>query len=345
MHFKTRLAAGLALLLSCTSLQAEDTVNTQVTDSATMTDSAEVLALKQEFIATQVSKGFTEQEVQQFLSSANHNQAVLDAISKPWEAKPWHQYYPIFLTDKRLEKGLAFWQENAETIQKAAEKFQVDPQIIVAIIGIETFYGGYMGNYKVQDALYTLGFYYPPRATFFRSEFGNLMSLIKEEQLDNDNLKGSYAGAMGYGQFIPSSYRHYSVDFSGDGRRDLLNSTEDAIGSVANYFHQHGWKKGAPVTLKLNHTSDTAPAASVWVKGKPTQTVADILAPSLSLAESKDIDASQAALLIKLEQPEMNEYWLGLNNFYVITRYNRSPLYAMAVYQFSQQLEAAYHAK
>ncbi|MDO6613813.1 lytic murein transglycosylase B [Shewanella sp. 1_MG-2023] len=335
MHLKTTFAAGLALLLSCSSLQATE-INTA--------DSSEVTALKQAFISDQVNKGFSEQEVKDFLATANHNQAVLDAISKPWEAKPWHQYYPIFLTDKRLEKGLEFWHDNAETINNAADKFQVDPQIIVAIIGIETFYGGYMGNYKVQDALYTLGFYYPPRATFFRSEFGNLMSLVKEEQLDNDNLKGSYAGAMGFGQFIPSSYRHYAVDFSGDGRRDLLNNKQDAIGSVANYFHQHGWQRGAPVTLELNHTVDTAPKAKVWVKGKPTQTVADILTPTLSLAKAKDIDASQRALLVKLDQPEATEYWLGLNNFYVITRYNRSPLYAMAVYQFSQQLEAAYHA-
>ena len=232
MHLKTTFAAGLALLLSCSSIQATEI------DSA---DTPEVTALKQAFITEQVSKGFSEQEVTEFLTTAKHNHAVLDAISKPWVAKPWHQYYPIFLTDKRLEKGLDFWHDNADTIKKAADKFQVDPQIIVAIIGIETFYGGYMGNYKVQDALYTLGFYYPPRATFFRSEFGNLMSLVKEEQLDNDNLKGSYAGAMGFGQFIPSSYRHYAVDFSGDGRRDLLNNKQDAIGSVANYFQQHGW--------------------------------------------------------------------------------------------------------
>ena len=266
-------------------------------------------------------------------------------MNKPWEAKPWHVYHPIFLTDKRLEKGLAFWKENAATIAKAADKFNVDPQVIVAIIGIETFYGGYMGNHKVQDALYTLGFHYPPRATFFRSEFGNLMSLIKEEKLDNSNLKGSYAGAMGYGQFIPSSYRHYSVDFDGDGRRDLLNSKADAIGSVANYFHQHGWKRGAPVALQLNHSSNTPPKATVWTSEKLHYKVSDILSPTLSLNVARDLDASQPALLVKLDQPDHAEYWLGLKNFYVITRYNRSPLYAMAVYQFSEQLKAQYYAQ
>ncbi|MBB1380850.1 lytic murein transglycosylase B [Shewanella sp. SR41-2] len=301
---------------------------------------ADTQALQKTFIAEQVKQGFKQQEVEQFLASSSFDQTIIDAISKPWEAKPWHQYYPIFLTDKRLQKGLEFWQENQQTIDKAAKQFNVDPQIIVAIIGIETFYGGYLGNYRVQDALYTMGFHYPPRATFFRSEYANLMSLIKEEKLDNDTLKGSYAGAMGYGQFIPSSYRHYAVDFDGDGRRDLLTSKADAIGSVANYFHQHGWQKGQPVALLLNHTSSTAPKANVWTKEKLHYKVSDILSPTLSLADNQDIDASQAALLIKLDQAESAEYWLGLKNFYVITRYNRSPLYAMAVYQFSQQLNA-----
>jgi membrane-bound lytic murein transglycosylase B len=211
--------ASLALLMSA------------VFDANAVTET-DTQALQKTFIAEQVKQGFKQQEVEQFLASSSFDQTIIDAISKPWEAKPWYQYYPIFLTDKRLQKGLEFWQENLQTIDKAAKKFNVDPQIIVAIIGIETFYGGYLGNYRVQDALYTLGFHYPPRATFFRSEYANLMSLIKEEKLDNDTLKGSYAGAMGYGQFIPSSYRHYAVDFDGDGRRDLLTSKADAIGSV-----------------------------------------------------------------------------------------------------------------
>ncbi|MCL1142020.1 lytic murein transglycosylase B [Shewanella gaetbuli] len=331
MKFTTRLLGSFTLFFS-------SIISTQ---AATDVD---VDALKKQFIADQVAKGFTQQEVDAFMQQSTYNQAVIDAITKPWEAKPWHQYYPIFLTEKRLEKGLAFWQENADTIAKAADKFNVDPQIIVAIIGIETFYGGYMGNYKVQDALYTLGFYYAPRAKFFRSEYGNLMSLIKEEQLDNDNLKGSYAGAMGYGQFIPSSYRHYSVDFSGDGRRDLLNSKADAIGSVANYFHQHGWQRGEPVALRLYNKGNDTPKAKVWTSERLHYKVSDILSPTLGLAKSQDLDVSQPAMLVKLEQPEVDEYWLGLKNFYVITRYNRSPLYAMAVYQFSEQLKAEYDA-
>ena len=170
MQLSTRIFGAIALLIS-----------SQISSVHATTD---VDALKKQFMADQINNGFSQQEVSDFLNQSTYNQAIIDAITKPWEAKPWYQYYPIFLTEKRLEKGLAFWHENADTIAKAADTFNVDPQIIVAIIGIETFYGSYMGNYRVQDALYTLGFYYAPRATFFRKEYANLMSLIKQEQLE-----------------------------------------------------------------------------------------------------------------------------------------------------------------
>lgn len=293
--------------------------------------------LQQQFIEQQQQQGFTAQEVKQFLASAHKNQQVLDAIATPWEAKPWYQYYPLFLTDKRLQAGLDFWQQHQAAISRAAKQYQVDPEIIVAIIGIETFYGQFLGNYPVIDALYTLGFYYPPRADFFRRELGKLMVLLRQEKLDGNHLNSSYAGAMGFGQFIPSSYLAYAVDFDNDGKRDLVGSADDAIGSVANYFHQHGWQAGHAVALPLKVTG--RPTAHIWQpQDKLTQTAADILAPNVALAQSMDLDISQPAMLIELQQAEANEYWLGLKNFYVITRYNRSPLYAMAVYQFSQQL-------
>ncbi|ABZ77783.1 lytic murein transglycosylase B [Shewanella halifaxensis HAW-EB4] len=332
MTLLKRILAPLALTLFSYSAVAA-TVETDVE------------TLKAEFIKAQNAKGFDSAKTADFIKNAEYNQAVIDAMTKPWEAKPWHQYYPIFLTDKRLDAGLAFWKEHADTIAKASKEFNVDPQIIVAIIGIETFYGGYMGNYPVKDALYTLGFHYPPRAKFFRSEFANLQSLVKEEHLDINSLKGSYAGAMGFGQFIPSSYRHYAVDFDNDGSRDLLNSTTDAIGSVANYFHQHGWQKNQPVALELTLNKDLPDTVNTWSGEKLHYKVADILSPSVALAESMDLDVSQPALVVKLEQADHDEYWLGLKNFYVITRYNRSPLYAMAVYQFSQELKKTYAAQ
>ncbi|MCL1078652.1 lytic murein transglycosylase B [Parashewanella spongiae] len=298
--------------------------------------------LKSEFIAQQVRNGMTKQEVTSILDKAHFQQTIIDSISRPWEAKPWYQYYPIFLTDNRLEAGLSFWKKNKDVIARAAKKFQVDPQIIVAIIGVETYYGKYLGKHSVLDALYTLGFYYPPRAKFFRGQLGDLLKLTKEEHLDINNLKGSYAGAMGYGQFIPSSYRYYAVDFDGNGSRDLIGSPADAIGSVANYLHKHGWQKGMPTTIELVNESDSAPETAPWSGKRLKLKAADILTPQLHLKHSIDIDIAQPAILIELQQESDKEYWLGLKNFYVITRYNHSPLYAMAVYQFSQQLKQSY---
>lgn len=296
--------------------------------------------LKVEFIKKLVADGMPEQKVKALLAKAEYQQEVVDAITRPWEAKPWHQYSPIFLTEKRLNAGVKFWKTYQQDIAKAAKQFHVDPQVIVAIIGIETFYGNYLGKYSVLNALYSLGFYYPPRGKFFRSELGHLFHLIDEEDLDISKLKGSYAGAMGYGQFIPSSYRHYTVNFDNQAGRDLIESPVDAIGSVANYLHQHGWQKNALVALRL--TTKKAPKTKAWSGERLNLTAADILTPSVYLKDNTDLDVSQPAMLITLQQPQAKEYWLGLNNFYVITRYNRSPLYAMAVYQFSQQLKRAY---
>ncbi|RLV60148.1 lytic murein transglycosylase B [Parashewanella curva] len=303
------------------------------------------LKLKDDFIQQQADKGMDRAEVQQLLKQAKFNQEVIDAITRPWEAKPWYKYYPLFLTEKRLNAGLKFWKQHETTITKASKQFQVDPEVIVAIIGIETFYGNYLGRYSVLDSLYTLGFYYPPRGKFFRSELGNLMQLVKEENLDINQLKGSYAGAMGFGQFIPSSYRHYAVDFDKSGNRDLTGSPVDAIGSVANYLHKHRWQLGQPVALQLTSANNVAPKAKAWKGERLKLKVSDILSAQVFLKHNLDIDVSQPAMLIALDQPKAKEYWLGLNNFYVITRYNRSPLYAMAVYQFSQQLKQAHEKK
>ncbi|MCF2946777.1 lytic murein transglycosylase B [Paraglaciecola aquimarina] len=302
--------------------------------------SPEVLQLQ--FIDTMVKEHkFERNYIEATLAKSSKNTKILESIAKPWEAKPWHQYYPIFLTEKRLAKGLAFWQEHQHSLQRAEQQTGVPAQIIVAIIGIETFYGSYMGKYSVLDALTTLGFYYPPRATFFRSELAQLFLLAQEEKFDITQLKGSYAGAMGWGQFISSSYRHYAVDFDGDGIRDLLNNPVDAIGSVANYFKKHGWKKNQDIAFKAEVSgSNYTDYLSKSLKFKHTW---QQLESNGVMLNGTQLNAKQKVKLLKFKQPTKNEYWVGLPNFYTITRYNHSPLYAMAVFQFSEQLKLAMH--
>jgi membrane-bound lytic murein transglycosylase B len=298
--------------------------------------------------------GFSADEVRQQLSKAVKNDDILNAISRPWEAKPWHEYHPIFLTEKRLTKGLEFWQTHHKALQRAEQQFGIPAEIIVAIIGVESFYGTYTGTYSALDALYTLGFYYPRRSTFFRKELAELFVLAREEKFSLNELNSSYAGALGWGQFIPSSYRYYAIDFDGDGRRDLLNNPVDAIGSVANYFSRHGWQKNQPVAfpitvgnseyhkfiandLKYKDTFGQLKTAGIQLD---QQAAREFFLPHPQ-DKWQQIAGTSDAKLFKFEQPKQAEYWLGLKNFYVITRYNHSPLYAMAVYQFSLQLSHA----
>jgi membrane-bound lytic murein transglycosylase B len=294
--------------------------------------------LRQQFINLMVDEHkFERSVVEATLAKANKNPTILESIAKPWEAKPWHQYFPIFLTEKRLTKGLEFWQTHQPTLARAEKETGIPAEIIVAIIGVETFYGTYKGKYSVLDALVTLGFHYPPRATFFRSELAQLFLLAKEEGFDITELKGSYAGAMGWGQFISSSYRHYAVDFDGDGVRDLLNNPVDAIGSVANYFKKHRWQPNTDIAFKAKVSGDNyTHLLSKSLKYKHRW--ADLKNAGVSI-EPTILPEQTKVKLLEFNQPECKEYWVGLDNFYVITRYNHSPLYAMAVFQFSQQLK------
>lgn len=304
---------------------------------------ASPLELQKQFIDLMVDKHqFDRKMVESTLEKATKNDTILQSIAKPWEAKPWHQYYPIFLTEKRLTKGLAFWQTHRKTLERAEQESGVPAEIIVAVIGVETFYGSYKGTYSVLDALVTLGFHYPPRATFFRSELAQLFLLAKEENFDITELKGSYAGAMGWGQFISSSYRHYAVDFDGDGVRDLLNNPIDAIGSVANYFKKHHWKANNDVAFRAQIEGTQYPALlskSLKYSHQWTQ----LQNAGVTIAAST-LSKDMSVKLLEFEQKDNKEYWVGLPNFYVITRYNHSPLYAMAVFQFSQQLKQGFNA-
>ncbi len=289
-----------------------------------------------EFLAQWQAQGLDKAYLEQALSLANKDQAVIDAITRPWEAKPWYQYYPIFLTEKRLAAGLAFWQEHRALFDQAFERYGVEPEIVLAIMGVETFYGTYMGNYPVLDALYTLGFHYPPRQTFFRKELGHFLQLARQQGWSLTEPKGSYAGAMGLGQFIPSSYQAYAVDFDGDGQRDLFTSPADAIGSVANYFARHRWQAGAPVTAPLTLSDGALDEALLW-NGKPLQHSAETLTAQGATLPA-DSDGPLGVVRLEIAEGQF-QYQLVHPNFYTITRYNRSPLYAMAVWQFSQQLK------
>ncbi len=304
---------------------------------------ASPVELQKQFIDLMVDKHqFDRKVIESTLAKANKNKAILQSIAKPWEAKPWHQYYPIFLTKKRLTKGLAFWQTHKKTLVRAEQATGVPAEIIVAIIGVETYYGTYKGKYSVLDALVTLGFHYPPRAKFFRSELAQLFLLAKEENFDITELKGSYAGAMGWGQFISSSYRHYAVDFDGDGVRDLLNNPVDAIGSVANYFKKHHWKADADVAFKAQ-VSGTQYSDLLSKSLKYSHQWSQLQDAGVSIVAA-NLSKDMSVKLFEFEQVDNKEYWLGLPNFYVITRYNHSPLYAMAVFQFSQQLKHEFNA-
>jgi len=281
-----------------------------------------------------------QKDVLDMLGRAHFQQSIVDAISRPAEAKPWYQYRPIFLNKKHIDGGVAFWREHEARIATAAERFQVEPQIIVAIIGVETFYGRITGRYRVLDALATLSFHYPhigrDRSEFFSSELMNFLLLGKEEGLPLEEVSGSYAGAMGLGQFMPSSYREYAVDLDEDGRRDLWSSMDDVVGSIANYLHRHGWKYGEPVVYPLSAAAEADMNLVAEQDFKPHHTVDELMRGGFT--SSLEVDASRPVAVVKLEEEQAPRFWLTFNNFYVITRYNRSPLYAMAVYDLSEEI-------
>jgi len=285
-----------------------------------------------------------QEEVVLLLQDARFKQSIVDAMSRPAEGKPWHEYRPIFITDKRIRKGVKFWRENEALINQAAEKYGVDQQIIVAIIGVETFYGGNTGSYRVLDALATLSFYYPDtgndRSDFFSRELMQFIMLGAEEGLPLRDVTGSYAGAMGLGQFMPSSYREYAVDLDGDGRRDLWSSMDDVIGSVANYLHRHGWAYGEPVTYRATVAAGADMDLVSRRDFKVKKTVDELAAGGFE--STQPVNGDTLAAVARLEEEEGDSYWLAFRNFYVITRYNRSPLYAMAVFDLSEAIRKGF---
>lgn len=280
--------------------------------------------------------GFAEAQLRQLFAGAERKQPILDAISRPAErVKPWKEYRPIFITDARIAQGVAFWSRHAETLARAEREYGVPAQVIVAIIGVETFFGRNTGNWRVLDALATLGFDYPPRADFFRKELREFLLLTREQQVDPLTLSGSYAGAMGLPQFMPSSFRAYAVDFDHDGHIDIWNNPVDAIGSVASYFQRHGWVAGDPVVTRAR-IEGTRFADGLTLGLEPVKSVGDLR--QLGWTPLDTVDDNYAVTAFRLEGAQGDEFWMGLPNFYVITRYNRSVMYAMAVHQLSAAL-------
>lgn len=268
------------------------------------------------------------------LESAEIQPAILEAISKPAEKMlTWAEYRDIFVTPARIDGGVAFWREHEDTLRRISRETGVPCEILVAIIGVETWYGRITGKHRVLDALATLAFDYPPRSNFFRRELEEFLLLVREEQIQASAATGSYAGAMGAPQFMPSSFRAYAVDASDDGKRDIWNNWPDVIGSIANYFVAHKWSSGDPVAVPATlgeKWRGTAPENTLAA----TETVASLERKGVSF--STDLPGDRKGQLLTFDGSDGDEHWVGFDNFFVITRYNRSPMYALAVYQLGQ---------
>lgn len=271
------------------------------------------------------------------LQGAKVDQKTIELMNKQYEALPWHRYREIFINDARINKGVDFWSENRATLEAAEAKYGVPPAVIVALIGVETHYGTRMGDRRVLDSLVTLTADFPRRSEFFGKELRTFLTTTRRENIAPDSVMGSYAGAIGIPQFMPTSYEAYSVDFNGNGRRDLVNEMEDAIGSVANYLAVHGWQRGQAIFSSLSASLPDSAKASVTKRAKPKLDTRSLATRGVQFDQR---GASDKAALLSLTEKEGKRYFIGFRNFYAITRYNPSINYAMAVTELSQQIAA-----
>ena len=325
-----RLLAAFCALAFCALAHADDKAN--------------VAKARTAFVDKMVAEhGFDRDALSATLRSATIDQSILDAISKPAErVVPWYEYRAIFVNDARIAAGTRFWTEHAGTIQQISERYGVAPEMLVAIVGVETYFGQRTGKYRVLDSLATLAFAYPPRAKFFSGELEQFLLLTREEGLDPKTPMGSYAGAMGAGQFIPSSFRTFAVDGDGDGKRDIWNDWADVLASIANYFKKSGWKTGEPV-------ADPATRSAAWNGPEPSnalelaETVGSLEKQGYVFSTSEPTDTPAAAFALEAAGGG-SEFWIGYHNFRVITRYNRSPKYALAAHQLGQAIRSSYAA-
>ena len=288
-----------------------------------------------EFIDEMVARHqFNRDELQSAFDRAQHLPPVIETISRPATLKPWLEYRAAFVNPERIRFGLKFWQKHLQTLQRAEQEFGVPQDIIVALIGVETVYGQDPGTFRTLDALTTLAFDYPRRADFFRSELENYLLLARDQEFDLLAIRGSYAGALGIPQFMPSSYRNYAVDFNGNHKIDLLREPEDAIGSVANYLKSYGWANSAPVTVRAQIVE------KAWV-GEITAPRTLAAWSAVGIVPRENLHQGQPARLVDFTVAEGKELWLVFKDFDVITRYNNSDFYAMTVFQLAEELKAA----
>ena len=309
-----------------------------------------------EFIDEMVAKHkFKRAELEKVFDIAQDVPSVIDAISKPSTSKPWLEYRANFVNPQRIKLGLEFWKKYRNTLRRAEQKYGVPQDIIVAVIGVETIYGQDAGNFRTLDALTTLAFEYPQRAAFFRSELENFLLLAREQQFDLLSIKGSYAGALGIPQFMPSSYRDYAVDFNGNRSINLLREDRDAIGSVANFLKVFGWIGD---TSRVPHSVDVGkspqdgagliPPVAVRAQVSDQVCAGDITTPrtlagwaDAGIVPDRNLPGNLVARLIDFTVGDAKEFWLVFNNFDVITRYNNSDYYAMSVFQLAEALKEA----
>lgn len=293
------------------------------------------------FIAEMSARhGFVSRELETLFERARFDPEVIRLITpKPPAERSWHAYRANFLNERRIRAGTRFWARNSKVLAKAESRFGVPADVIVAIIGIETEFGRNTGTFRVVDALATLAFDYPMRADFFRSQLEEFLLFAREDGRNVLGFTGSYAGAIGIPQFMPGSYRRFAVDFDGDGNRDLLGSEADAIGSVANFLREHGWDRGDPIAFPASVEGD---AYRAFVDGgvKPRYRAAALREAGVTFSSEAAPDTS--CVLIELESPDAApEHWVGVHNFYVLTRYNRSSFYAVAVLELAAEIRAA----
>jgi len=281
--------------------------------------------------------GFSRSELATVLADAKVDPKTIELMNRQYEALPWHKYRDIFINKARIDKGVVFLKEHKELLNAAQQKYGVPPHVITALIGVETHYGTSMGNRRVLDSLVTLTADFPRRTKFFSAELRQFLKTTREENIVANSVMGSYAGAIGIPQFMPTSYEAYSVDFNNNGKRDLVNELEDAVGSVANYLAVHGWREGQAIFSSLSGSLPEAAKGSVSKRAKPKLTATEL--QNLGVDFNRK-GASKKMALLSLTQKNGKRYFVGFRNFYAITRYNPSVNYAMAVTELAMQIEA-----